>query len=139
VRPVLARTTDVEWSDAPTWNVPVGEVRYFWDPVRRDSLASWIAANIDPTARGSQGLAVFSEPSQALNSPEWREELLLRARLWHTAATKLAGKASVLFSAETNVSVVDEKETLHYIDWTAALLRFAEVVYVTGSSVEVKL
>ncbi|MDA8117434.1 MAG: hypothetical protein M0000_08720 [Actinomycetota bacterium] len=128
---------DVYSIDGYNWPVPTGEAGYFRDTYRRDSLANWLAANIDPGARGQVGLAIFSEPPCTLNSPEWREELLLKARQWNTAAEKLAGKSSFIGTPGHDLQVVDEAGTRAYIEWTGRLLRFAEVVYATGSPVKV--
>lgn len=119
------------------WSVPIGQVGYFRDSYQKASLANWLAANIDSTARGRSGLALFSDADDSINTPAWRDDLLLNARKWYTAAVALAGKRTFLGTPGVDIEIVDEAGTLAYIEWTAELLRFAEVVYATGSRVEV--
>lgn len=120
------------------WLIPDGTIGYLRENAGPDSLASWIAANIDPTARSDEGLAIFTAAGAALNTPEWREDLLLKARQWETAGRRLAGRSSVLGCPGHDLRVIDEAATLAYIERVAELLRFAEVVYATGSPVEVR-
>lgn len=119
------------------WRVPVGTVGYFRDSYQRASLAGWLAANVDPAARGRFGLALFTEPTVPLNSSEWREELLFAATLWATKARALRGRGTVLGSPGVDLEILDEEATAFYIEWTIELLRFAEIVYATGSAVRV--
>lgn len=131
--------TDVFDDKIVEWLIPAGEVGYFQDSCAQESLSSWIAANIDHSAGIPNGLSIFTEPATTLNTPEWREDLLLNARKWLTAARRLAGRTSVLTYPDRGLRVIDEASTLAYIEHTAELLRFAEVVYATGSPVQVSV
>lgn len=101
------------------------------------SLATWLALNVDPAARGTGGLAIFTEPQAPLNSQAWREDLLVMARKWNATASRLVGKASLASHPAGWLDVADPESTMYYLEWTAQLLRFAEIIYLTGAPVGV--
>ena len=120
------------------WNVAGLDIELFHDSYREGSLANWIALNIDARVRGPYGLEIFCRGSSTLNTQEWREELLLKARVWHRRASQLAGHSTVVgFPHQSALRLVDPPGTLAYIEWTSQLLRFAEIVYATGARVVV--
>jgi len=120
-----------------TWTVPMGDVALFWEDQRGGSLATWISLNIDPVASAGQGLSVLTAPEQVLNTAGWRMEFLLQARRWYSGARKLKGNSSLALSPGGDIQIVDEIGTVAYIEWTAELLRFAEIIFSTEALIRI--
>ena len=123
--------------DSISWTLQCGEVALFWDCNHGSSLATWIALNIDPHACESSGLMIFNEPEEDLNTTEWRMEILLKARLWYSAARDLKGYSSLAIGPRGNLDILDEISTVAYIEWVSQLVRFCEIVYSTEAHVQV--
>lgn len=102
--------------------------RYFRDSYGPYSLANWLSRNIDPTARGNWGLAIFTEPRLPLESSAWRAELLRLATAWHEAALGLRGRTSLTGYPEDTPVVIPLQDTIGYIEHCEWLLTFAQTV-----------
>lgn len=101
----------------------------FRDTYNSVSLANWLARNVDPEARGSWGLAIFTEPTESLNSPAWRRRLLGLARRWAEAARRLRGQETVAGYPDDPAEPVPAEETEFFIQECEYLLEFARRVY----------
>jgi len=118
------------------WVGPDGKEMSLEVPMKTGSLALWLALNVDPSAKGRRGLAILSEAGRAMNTSDWREEFLLRTRQWSVAANKLKGFASWTRDPTGGLEVLAPEDTLKYIRWTRKLLRFAEMIYMSGGVVK---
>ncbi len=119
------------------WRGPEGcEIRCVVNPVV-GSLVSWLELNVDQTARGQRGLAILFEAGEALNTTEWREDFLAIARQWHASASRLEGFSSWIRNPTGGLELLTPDETLEYIRWVRKLLRFAEIVFMSGAEVKV--
>lgn len=111
--------------------------RYFRDSYGPRSLANWITRNIDPTARGSWGLAIFTEPDLPVNSAEWCCELVRLSTGWCEEARRLDGRTTLAGYPEDGPLIVGTQETHTYVEHCERLQRFAETVVKEGLQVVV--
>jgi len=102
-----------------------GEVGYFRDCYNDYSLANWLSRNIVKNARGSWGLAIFTERKD-INTAKWRKDLLETARQWYEEAKKLRGKTTYVGYPQRKAIKLNKKDADAYIDWCKELLTFAE-------------
>lgn len=110
---------------------------YFRDCYNSLSLANWLAHNVDAAARGTWGLAIFTEPLEPLNSPEWRRRLLQLARFWAESARLMRGHETLVGYMGDPPQRVSAEDTNDYIEQTEELLRFAAEVHRRGLKVVV--
>lgn len=92
------------------------------------SLANWLTRNVDSSARGAWGLAIFTEPDLPLNSPEWRARLLELASGWVSKARNLRRTSTTVGYPEDPGRLVDTSETVDFIEQCEWLLDFAREV-----------
>ncbi len=108
---------------------PLDPSTYFTDCYNELSLANWISRNIDPTARGAWGLAIFTAPEPPLNSAGWRLRLLELATAWARSARALRGKVTEVGYPGDEAQKVTPKETEEFIQECEDLLAFARTVH----------
>lgn len=101
------------------------------------SLANWLARNVDASARGAWGLAIFTEPQPPLNTPEWRARLLELASGWVARARVLRGTSTAVGYPEDPGRIVDADATADYIEECEWLFEFARTVHDRGLDVAV--
>ena len=110
---------------------------YFRDCYNDRSLANWLTRNVDSSARGEWGLAIFMEPALSLNSPEWRAKLLDLALSWTEKARTLRRKTTFAGYPEDPAILLEPSETEEFIEECEALLAFARIVHSRGLEVTV--
>ncbi len=116
---------------------PLNPELHFRDGYNSRSLANWLAHNVDAAARGDWGLAIFTEPVEPLNSPEWRWRLLQRASYWAESAQLLRGHETLVGYPGDPPQRVSAEETDDFIEGAEELLRFATEVHRRGLRVVV--